>query len=95
MSIGFAPLCRRDSVGRVGCFRCEFGEVWKGWLSYCATSLLRRRSVSRRFGRRVGVLWVWGKGLWDRCGWRDRVVSLGDSGSAFDGGVHDEEGGFG
>ena len=36
-----------------------------------------------------------GKGLWYRCGWRDLVVSLGDSGSVFGGVVRDERGGFG
>ena len=81
-------------MGRVGCFRCESGEVWKCWLSYCTTSRLRRHSVLRRLGRRVEVLWAGGKGLWYRYGWRDLVMSLGDSGSVF-GGVRDERGGFG
>lgn len=36
-----------------------------------------------------------GRGLWCRCGWMDRVISLEDSGLAFDGGFFDEGGGFG
>ena len=44
---------------------------------------------------RVGVPWLLGRGLWWRRGWRDRVISLGYFGLAFDGGVLDEGGSFG
>ena len=46
---------------------------------------------------RVGVPWLLGRDLWLWCPrrWRVRVISLGDSGLAFDGGVLDEGGSFG